>query len=67
MLITGLPDQPGRPSRIDKKRIYYYPPVKIKAGCMYKAPKRLPYINRLEQRDALMMPSYFRLEVTNDK
>lgn len=29
-LVTGLPDQPGKPSAIDKNRTYYYPPVKIK-------------------------------------
>mgnify|MGYP007058240770 CR=1 FL=1 len=28
MLVTGLPDQPGRPSTVNKNRTYYYPPIR---------------------------------------
>jgi hypothetical protein len=60
MLVTGLPDQPGRPSSIDKNRTYYYPPVKIKRGRMFKGPKRTPKIDYLEQTWALQVPGYYR-------
>lgn len=60
MTITELQNHHHNRKRPELRRTFYYPPVKIKMGRMYKSPANLPAFSRHEQRQVLGVPWMYR-------
>lgn len=59
LTVTSLQAKGHSRKRAELHRTFYYPPVKIRLGRMYKGPSRLPDFCRHEQSRILGMPSYW--------